>query len=194
MNADDTLNLGLLLLRLGFAALLFGHATQKLFAWFRGNGPRGTGAVFEQWGFVPGPRMAVVAGLSELLGLSSIALGLLTPGGSALLIGTMLVAAAPSAPNGLWAHMGGNEVPVFYAGLAAVIAFTGPGRFSLDHAFGLDGLHAIGWAVGAVAVGVVASVPVLLRRRATLHAAPTAASPASTSAGTSNHNEVTHES
>ena len=188
MTADDTLDLGLLLLRLMFAALLFGHATQKLFGWFRGGGPQGAGALFEQWGFVPGARLAVVAGLCELLGLGSIVLGLLTPGGCVLLIGTMIVAASPAAKNGLWAHLGGNEVPVIYAGLAAVIAFTGPGRLSLDHAFGLDGLHAIGWAVAAVVVGVLGSLPMLLRRRATLRAAPSSSSDART------HNEVTHES
>ena len=181
MNATDTLDLGLLLLRLMFAVLLLGHSTQKLFGWFRGMGPRRTGAVFEQWGFAPGTAMALTAGTCELLGLGSIALGLLTPGGCALLIGTMLVAAAPSAGNGVWAHLGGCEVPLVYAGLATVLAFTGPGRLSLDHALGLDGLHAFGWAVAAVVVGVVATVPPLLRRRAALARAAASASPSAPS-------------
>jgi putative oxidoreductase len=172
------MNIGLLLLRLLLAGLLTGHACQKLFGWFRGGGPAGSGVLFEQWGFRPGPAMAVVAGLCELLGAGSVALGLLTPGGCAVIVGTMIVAAAPNAPNGLWAHLGGCEVPVVYAGLGAVLAFTGPGRFSLDHATGLTGLNGTGWGLAAIAVGAVASVPPLLRRRAALRTGPS-------------HNEVT---
>lgn len=162
------MTLGLLLLRLLIAGLLFGHATQKLFGWFRGGGPRGTGPLFEQWGYRPGPQLAVVAGLCELVGLTSIALGLLTPAGVAIVIGTMIVAASTSAANGLWAHMGGCEVPVMYAGFAAVLAFTGPGAWSVDHAVGLTELSGPAWGVAAVAAGVVAAVPMLLRRRRAL--------------------------
>lgn len=163
------MNVGLLLLRLLLGGLLAGHACQKLFGWFRGAGPAGSGELFERWGFRPGPEMAVLAGVCELVGAGSVAFGLLVPGGCAVIIGTMIVAAAPSAPSGLWAHMGGCEVPVVYAGLGAVLAFTGPGRFSLDHAFGLTGLCGVGWGLAAVIVGAAASVPPLLRRRAALH-------------------------
>ena len=162
------MNVGLLLLRLLLAGLLSGHACQKLFGWFRGAGPAGTGAVFEQWGFRPGPAMAVLAGVCELLGAGSVAFGLLTPGGCAVIVGTMIVAAAPNASKGLWAHLGGCEVPAVYAGLGAVLAFTGPGRLSLDNALGLTGLHGIGWGLAAVVGGGVAAVPPLLRRRAAL--------------------------
>ena len=162
------LNVGLLLLRLGLAGLLFGHATQKLFGWFRGGGPAGAGAAFDTWGYRPGPRLAVVAGACELIGLASIAFGFITVGGCAVLIGTMIVAASPAAHNGLWAQFGGNELPVVYAFLAAVLAFTGPGRYSLDHAFGLTALSSLGWSIAAVVVGVVAAIPLLLRRRAAL--------------------------
>jgi putative oxidoreductase len=162
------MNTGLLLLRLMLAGLLTGHSCQKLFGWFRGAGPAGTGVLFEQLGFRPGTTMAVVAGLCELVGAGSIALGLLTPAGCAVIVGTMIVAAAPNAANGLWAHQGGCELPVVYAGLGAVLAFTGAGRFSLDHAFGLTGLNGAGWGLAAVVVGSAASVPPLLRRRAAL--------------------------
>jgi len=164
------LDVGLLLLRLGFAGLLFGHSTQKLFGWFRGGGPAGAGALFETWGFRPGPALAVVAGTLELVGLTSVALGLFTIGGCAVLVGTMIVAASPAAHNGLWAHLGGNELPVVYAFLAAVLAFTGPGRYSLDQALGLH--PGPGWSVVAVVVGVAAAIPMLLRRRAALRSRP----------------------
>jgi len=161
-------DIGLLLLRLGVAALLSGHATQKLFGWFRGGGPAAAGALFETWGFRPGPALAVLAGVCELAGAASVATGLLTAGGCAVLIGTMIVAASPAAANGLWAHLGGNEVPVVYAFLAAVLAVTGPGRYSLDHLFGLPTPPGAGWSLTALAAGVAGAVPMLLRRRAAL--------------------------
>lgn len=162
------MSLGLLLLRLLLAALLMGHATQKLLGWFGGSGPAGTGAVFERWGFRPGLRLAVLAGVCELVGAGSVAVGLLTPGGAAIIVGTMLVAAAPNAANGLWAHQGGCEVPVVYAGIGAVLGFTGPGDWSLDHAAGLTSLSGPAWGATALAVGIVAAVPPLLLRRRVL--------------------------
>lgn len=164
------MSLGLLLLRLLLAVLLFGHATQKLFGWFRGGGPAGSGVLFDQWGYRPGAQLAVVAGLCELTGATSIALGLLTPAGSAVIVGTMIVAASTSASNGLWAHLGGCEVPVMYAGFAAVLAFTGPGAWSLDHALGLAFLSGPVWGVAALVVGALAAIPMLVRRRRTLAA------------------------
>ena len=44
------------------------HGTQKLFGWFGGYGPKGTGGFFESIGIKPGVMMAVVAGLIELGG------------------------------------------------------------------------------------------------------------------------------
>ena len=96
-----------------------------------------------------------MAGLCELLGAGSVALGLLTPGGCAVIVGTMIVAAAPNAPSGLWAHQGGCEVPVVYAGLGTVLSkidlFVAPkvgfvkrvGQFrQLAHFWRLRGLNA----------------------------------------------------
>ncbi|MGH3392625.1 MAG: DoxX family protein [Actinomadura sp.] len=162
------MDIGLLLLRLLLAGLLAGHSCQKLFGWFSGLGRAKTATIFEEWGFRPGATMVLMAGVFELLGAGSVALGLLTPGGCAVIVGTMIVAAAPSAAKGLWAHMGGCEVPVLYAGMGAILAFTGPGSFSLDHAFGLTGLNGVGWGLAAVVVGAAAAVPPLLRRRAAL--------------------------
>ena len=160
------MSFALLLLRLLLVALLVGHSTQKLFGWFGGSGPAGTGATFERWGFVPGARLAVLAGIAELVGAISIATGLLTPGGCAVVIGTMTVAAAATAPNGFWANRGGCEVPFCYGALAVVIAFSGPGAWSLDHAFGLPTQSGLAWGFGALVVGLAAAaVPLTARAR-----------------------------
>lgn len=163
------MNAGLLFLRLLLAALLLGHTTQKMFGWFRGAGLTKTAATFDVWGFRPGRQMAIMAACCETIGASSVSLGLLTPAGCAVVIGTMIVAAAPNAANGLWAHLGGCEVPVTYCGIAIALAFIGPGRYSLDHAFGLNALRDTGWSIAAVAVGVLAAIAPLVRRRAVLH-------------------------
>ncbi|MEU1528589.1 DoxX family protein [Streptomyces fagopyri] len=160
------MNLGLLLLRVLLAVLLCGHGAQKLFGRFGGAGPAATGTVFERWGFVPGRPMVLLAGLAELTGAASLATGLLTPGGAAVVVGTMTVAAVATAPNGFWAQQGGCEVPFWYGAAAAVLGFTGPGAWSLDHAFGLGSLHGNGWGAAALTVGAAtAAVPLVLRSR-----------------------------
>src|SRR5205809_4706166 len=70
---------GLLLLRVFVGVAFFGHGTQKLFGWWGGYGPQGTGGFFAQQGYRAGVLMAVVAGLTEAGGGTLLALGLATP-------------------------------------------------------------------------------------------------------------------
>ena len=149
------MDIGLLILRVGLAALLFGHSAQKMVGAFGGLGPTGTAPVFAQWGLRPGRPMVLLAAGVELAASILLALGLLTPLGAALAIGAMTVAASVTAAHGLWAQKGGYELPLVYAGIATVLGFTGPGRWSLDAAAGLAGLSGTGWGVAALIVGVV---------------------------------------
>ena len=92
-------------------------------------------------------------------------LGLLTPLGSAAIIGTMIVAAVSvHKDNGLWATNGGYELPLINATVAAGLAFTGAGAWSLDSA--LDTPWNRGWGVGLLAICVagLAAAAVLARR------------------------------
>ncbi|MFJ9541257.1 DoxX family protein [Streptomyces sp. NPDC101225] len=168
---------GLLLLRLLLAGLLFGHAAQKLLGWFRGQGPAGTAAVFESWGFRPGRPLVRLAGTCELIAATLFASGAATPLAAAIVMGTMIVAAAPNAPNGLWAHLGGYEVPFVYGALAFVLATTGPGHWSLDRVTGADRASGTPWALAAAAVAVAAAAPALLLRRRNLRTPAPAAAP-----------------
>ena len=59
------MSIGLFILRVVVGALFVGHGTQKLFGWFGGGGPEGTGRFFEQIGYTPGRKMAYLAGMSE---------------------------------------------------------------------------------------------------------------------------------
>lgn len=124
---------GLLIVRVVVGLLFVGHGAQKLFGWFGGYGPKGTGGWLESIGVKPGVAMAVVAGLMELLGGLLFALGLLTPVAAALIIATMLVAIAKvHAANGLWTTSNGYEYNVVLIAIAVGVALAGAGDYSLD--------------------------------------------------------------
>lgn len=159
---------GLLVLRLFVAVLIAGHALQKSLGMFGGLGLEKTAGVFESWGFRPGRPMVMAAAAAELTGAVLVGSGLLSRVGCAILIGTLMVAAAPSAVNGLWAQRGGCEVPVLYAGMAAALAITGPGRASLDHALGTPSHAWLGPL--AIVIGGLAAIPPLVNRQHALHA------------------------
>lgn len=159
------MDIGLLILRLVVGGLFIGHGTQKLFGWFGGGGPEGTGGFFESLGYRPGRAMAVVAGLGEAGGGLLLAIGFFTPLGSAAIIGVMLNAAlAVHVANGVWNQDGGFEYPLVNATAAAALAFVGPGAASVDRAIGWE-LNGMFWGVGAVAVGALAGLAVHASRR-----------------------------
>jgi putative oxidoreductase len=158
----------LLLLRLSLAALMFGHAAQKLFGWFRGNGITKHGEIFESMGLKPGRVMVAFAGLTELAGLTLVASGFLTTLGATMLLATMIVAAAALFHNGVWAHLGGYEVALTYGLIAIVIMISGPGAYSIDALIGLE-FSGITWALAGMAVAFIGSLPLtvqLFRHRA----------------------------
>jgi putative oxidoreductase len=161
---------GLLILRVVLGLLLVGHGSQKLFGLFGGHGPEGTGGFFHSIGFRPGRPMALVAGASEAGAGLLLALGLFTPLAAAAVVGTLFVASSVHWKNGLWGQNGGFELPLFYAVTAVVLAFTGPGAYSLDNAVGLDRFNGIGWGVLAAAIGLLSGFVVVSRARRALTA------------------------
>src|SRR2546423_12245980 len=62
---EGSMKLGRVLLRVTVGAIFIEHGTQKLFGWFGGHGPDGTGQFFESVGLRPGRRNAIVAGIAE---------------------------------------------------------------------------------------------------------------------------------
>ena len=180
------MDLGLLLLRLVLAAILYMHATQKLFGWFSGPGLDRARALFESLGQRPGRQMAMLAVACELLGSALVALGLITPLGAAILAGTMMVAGGSLtlAKGTVWNALGGGEYPLTLAAFAIVLGFAGPGRWSIDNAIGAawvtrsNGTAAITGVVVLV-VAALAAGAALLRTRMLLRsaAAPAPAPP-----------------
>ena len=120
--------LGLLLVRLVVGLLFVGHGAQKLFGWFGGYGPKGTGGWMDSI-TKPGIVMAVAAGLMELAGGALFASGLFTPLAAVLIALTMLGAIVKvHAPNGIWATANGYEYPLVLLVVVIGIALTGAGQ------------------------------------------------------------------
>lgn len=127
------LNIGLLLIRLVIGLLFIGHGAQKLFGWFGGYGLKGTGGWFESIGMKPGVTMALMAGLTELIGGLLFALGLITPLGGIMIAATMVVAIAKvHGANGLWSTSNGYEYNLVLLAVTLGIALAGPGQYALD--------------------------------------------------------------
>jgi putative oxidoreductase len=157
---------GLLIIRFALGLLLFAHGTQKLFGWYGGYGLDGTGGFFESVGHKPGRLMAAIAGISEAGGGLLLVLGLFTPLGAAMVVGTMIVAAVSvHAPNGLWATNGGYELPLINAIVAAGLGFTGAGAWSADHAFNIPWTRGAGAGLLALFLAGSASAVSLARRQ-----------------------------
>ena len=148
------MSIALLLARLMFGLGLAAHGAQKLFGWFGGYGPKGTGDFFEGMGWRPGVLFAVAAGLGEAGGGLLLALGLLGGIGPGVMIVVLLTAILTVhigkgffAPNG-W------ELPSLYIAGALAIDFAGFGAYSLDNAFGLNVFTAesVRWTIIGAAI------------------------------------------
>ncbi|WP_405166959.1 DoxX family protein [Nocardia sp. NBC_01499] len=153
-------DIGLLIVRVIFGALLAAHGTQKLFGWFWGYGWHANAAMFDNMGYNPGKFFGTLAGLSEITGGVLLAVGLFTPLAGAIVLGTMINAINVTWGPGLFGQ-GGWETPLLYAVVGTGVAFTGAGRYSLDNG---RPWQRQGFVVGvaAVVLGVVAAVVTLI--------------------------------
>lgn len=168
----DTWNdAGLLALRIGVGGALAAHGAQKLFGWFGGYGPEGTGQFLDSLGFPgSGKRNAILAGLAEFGGGTLLALGLATGPAGAAVAGNMAVAGSTHQPNGFFNAGGGYELPATFGLVGVALALSGPGRFSLDHVLG-NKLNRKGLLLPALAL-TAASAAYLIKGRQQPPAAP----------------------
>ena len=166
---------GLLLLRVFVGAAFFGHGTQKLFGWWGGYGPQGTGGFFASQGYRWGVPMAVIARLTEAGGGTLLALGLATPLACGMIAVVMLNAIFSVTLKR--AFMAGSELELTYLVTVVALAAIGPGRFSLDRAIGWDDdISGLWWGVAAIAAAAAVSFVTLtfFRSRPATQAAPQA--------------------
>jgi putative oxidoreductase len=145
---------GRLLIRATVGGIFVEHGTQKLFGWFDGHGPDGTGQFFESVGLRPGRRNALAAGTAEAAGGILFAAGSATPVAAAALSSVMLTALRTVVwKDGIKVGTGGFELLLLAC--AVGVAEEGPGRLSLDAAFGRErkGLRWGAAVLGAAAAG-----------------------------------------
>lgn len=158
------MEVGLLIIRVVLGVVFAVHGAQKLFGWFGGFGIAGTGGWLASMGFRPARLHATVSGLSEFGGGLLLAFGLLTPLGAAAVAGVMIVAIATvHIGNGFFNGAGGYEFNLTLAATALALAFTGPGRYSLDNAFAWS-LAGTEWGLAAIAASVLTAGAVLVTR------------------------------
>lgn len=165
---------GHLLLRLVVGLAFAAHGSQKLFSWFGGGGPQGTAAFFGSLGYRAPARTAALVGLAELVGGLLLVAGLLTPL-AALLLATVMLNAIATVKWSRGFFEPGYELDLTYLTVTVALVATGPGRLSLDHAFGwADELAGIEWASLVLAAAIVAALitTTLGRARADLDEIP----------------------
>lgn len=148
------MSVGRLGARLMIGGLFIGHGTQKLFGWFGGPGRAGTERMMEHIQMRPAKTHAVLAGATETIGGTLLAVGLATPLASAALTGVMTTAIRKvHLPNGPWVSNGGWEYNAVLIGAVTALAETGPGDLSLDHALRMERSGPM-WALASLAAGV----------------------------------------
>ncbi len=126
------------ILRLVVGGLMAGHGAQKLFGSFGGPGLEGTSGFMEMLGLKPGRYWAWLAALSEFGGGALTLLGFLNPLGPIGIIGSMAMATTTAHGGKLiWVTEGGAELPVTNIAAATALMLSGPGKWSLDNAFGV---------------------------------------------------------
>src|SRR5215208_43642 len=158
------MNFGRFVLRAVVGGFFIGHGTQKLFGWFGGHGPAGTGQFFESIGLRPGRRNALAAGAAEAGGGALLAAGLATPAAAGSLAAVMLTAMRKvHLKNGPGVTSGGYEYTAVVLAAPGASAELGPGSWSLDAALGTE-KNGTGWGVAALALGAAGSALALRSR------------------------------
>ncbi|HET8978195.1 MAG TPA: DoxX family protein [Solirubrobacteraceae bacterium] len=149
------MKLGRLILRLVVGGYFFGHGTQKLFGWFGGHGPEGTGQFFESLGLRPGKRHAMAAGAAEAGGGALLVLGAATPLAASVLTATMITAInRVHLKNGPWVTNQGYEYNLVLIAATLALAETGPGSPSIDTARDSN-MYGPKWAFLALLLGAL---------------------------------------
>jgi putative oxidoreductase len=148
---------GLLILRVVAGLTLAAHGYQKFFS---GGRIAGTGRWFDSMGMRPGRVHALAAATTEVGAGLLLAVGLLTALAGAAFVALMLVAAwTVHRANGFFSVRSGWEYNLILATIAAAVATTGAGSYSLDSVLGLT--HTFSGLAGfliAVVGGLAAAI------------------------------------
>ncbi|MEV0072398.1 MULTISPECIES: DoxX family protein [unclassified Amycolatopsis] len=128
------LGLGLLILRLGLAAIVGAHGLQHLFGAFGGPGITGFAHLLETFGFHKQTTLlSWVTGIVEVGGSALLLVGLFTPLAAAGILGVAASAVFAKFHGGFFEGDGrGWEFELLIGVVALALIFTGAGRISLE--------------------------------------------------------------
>ena len=121
-----------LLLRILLGVVFFVHGSQKLFAWWGGNGLDGFSSTLVTMGLTPGMFWAILVALTEFIGGILLVLGLLTRV-AALLVAVVMLVAIWKLHLGAWSSM---EFPLSLLVISLALLGIGGGALSVDSKIG----------------------------------------------------------
>ncbi|WP_307787004.1 DoxX family protein [Mycolicibacterium mengxianglii] len=133
-----TQDLGLMVLRVGFGALLVAHGLQKVFGWWGGQGLGAFRESIEGVGYQHADILTYAAAGTQIVAGVLLVLGLFTPVAAAaalayLVNGVLATIAAQDNPRDFAFFLpGGQEFQLTLIVVAAAIILIGPGRYGFD--------------------------------------------------------------
>jgi putative oxidoreductase len=160
-----TQDLGLLILRVGFGALLIAHGLQKVFGWWGGQGLGGFQESLYGLGYQHAEVLTYVAAGGEIVAGVLLVLGLFTPLAAAaalayLINGLLAAISVQDDPRNVTFFLpDGHEFQLTLIVIAAAIILVGPGRYGFDAGRGWARRPFIGSFV-ALVVGVGGGIAV----------------------------------
>jgi putative oxidoreductase len=136
---DGLSDLAWLALRVAVGASLVPHGMQKLFMAFNGPGMDKFAASLAGMGFPAPTLMAWPVALTEFVGGTLLAIGLLTrPAAAAIFIFMMVAAFVVHLPNGFFWTNRGFEFPLMWGVAALFFLIRGGGPYSVDRVSGRE--------------------------------------------------------
>ena len=155
-----TLDVALLVLRVGVGLIFAVHGAQKLFGVWGGPGFEGWKGAMTHMGYRPAGLFAAVSAGAEFGGGLLLAIGLFTPLAAFLLVAqSVVIIGAAHWRSGFFNKNNGYEFPLALATIVVAILLAGPGAVSVDAALGLSIEPAV--SVALLGVGIAGGLATL---------------------------------
>ena len=134
-----TLDVALLVLRIGVGLIFAVHGAQKLFGVWGGPGFAGWKGAMTHMGYRPAGAFAAVSATAEFAGGLLLAIGLFTPLAAFVLVAqSVVIIGAAHWRSGFFNKDNGYEFPLALATGVVAILLAGPGAVSVDAVLGLS--------------------------------------------------------